>query len=93
MGAGFERHSAGVGGGQWGPRWAVGDPRSRGRQPEGAAGGGSPRGQPEGFRAGPAVKGLRTSTRVQLRFILVRGYITVWGVFHSFKWWVENIWQ
>ena len=36
MGAGFARHSAGVGGGQWGPRWPVGDPRSPG-QPEGAA--------------------------------------------------------
>lgn len=55
--------------------------------------GGSRRGQPEGFSAGPAVRGLRTSTRVQLRFILVQGYIRVWGVFHSFKWWVENIWQ
>ena len=76
-------------------RWAVGTSVGcRGPAfPGAAAGGGSPRGQPEGFRAGPAVKGLRTSTRVQLRFILVRGYITVWGVFHSFKWWVENIWQ
>ena len=86
LGAGFGGARWPVGGGQCGgpqPRWAVGDPVP----------GGSRSGQPEGFRAGRAVRGFRMSTRVRLRFDLVRGYIRVWGVFNSFKWWVGNIWQ